>query len=280
MSEIRGYNSFFRLDGKIALVTGGSRGIGLHTATAFLLAGAKKVIITARKSGGEQGIDEAVKKLNQIPGVTGHAVGIQANVASTEEIAKLVDEVKRSDGKLDILVANAGATWGGPFEPTPDWSSQKILDLNVRGVFNLVRLFTPLLEAAGTSQDPSRVIVVSSVAGVNVPHVGENGTIMYSVSKAAANHLARNLAVELGPRNITTNTVAPGFFPSKLANGLIENLGGRDKLAADVPRGRLGEPEDIAGVMIYLCSPAGNYVNGVDIAVDGGRHLGIGPPRL
>ncbi|EEQ87200.1 3-oxoacyl-acyl-carrier-protein reductase [Blastomyces dermatitidis ER-3] len=280
MSEIRGYDSFFRLDGKIALVTGGSRGIGLHTATAFLLAGAKKVIITARKSAGEQGIDQAVKKLNQIPGVAGHAVGIQANAANTEEVAKLVDEVRKSDGTLDILVANAGATWGGPFESTPDWSSQKILDLNVRGVFNLVRLFTPLLEAAGTSQDPSRVVIVSSVAGVNVPHVGENGTIMYSVSKAAANHLARNLAVELGPRNITTNTVAPGFFPSKLANGLIGNLGGRDKLSSDVPRGRLGEPEDIAGVMIYLCSPAANYINGVDIAVDGGRHLGIGPPRL
>lgn len=118
----------------------GSRGIGLHTATAFLLAGAKKVIITARKSGGEQGIDQAVEKLNQLPGISGHAIGIQANVANTDEIEKLVADVRKSDGKLDILVANAGATWGGPFEPTPDWSSQKILDLNVRGVFNLVRL--------------------------------------------------------------------------------------------------------------------------------------------
>ncbi|OJD18066.1 hypothetical protein AJ78_01896 [Emergomyces pasteurianus Ep9510] len=280
MSEIRGYNSFFRLDGKVALVTGGSRGIGLHTATAFLLAGAKKVIITARKSGGEQGIDQAVEKLNKLPGIVGHAVGIQANVANTDEIEKLANAVRKSDGKLDILVANAGATWGGPFEPTPDWSSQKILDLNVRGVFNMVRLFTPLLEQAGTSQDPSRVIIVSSIAAIHVPHVGENGTIMYAVSKAAANHLARNLAVELGPRNITTNTVAPGFFPSKLANGLIENLGGRDKLSAAVPRGRLGEPEDIAGIMIYLCSPAANYINGVDIAVDGGRSLGASPPKL
>ncbi|KAK2807778.1 hypothetical protein FQN50_005320 [Emmonsiellopsis sp. PD_5] len=260
MSEIRGFDSFFRLDGKIALVTGGSRGLGLHTATAFLLAGAKKVIITARKSGGELGIDQAVEKLNKLPGISGYAVGIQANVANTDEIEKLAAEVRRSDGKLDILVCNAGATWGGPFEPTPDWSSQKILDLNVRGVFNMVRLFTPLLEIAGTPQDPSRVMIVSSVAGINVPHVGDNGTIMYSVSKAAANHLARNLAVELGPRNITTNTVAPGFFPSKLANGLIENLGGVKKLSAGVPRKRLGVPEDIAGVMIFLCSPAGNYM--------------------
>ena len=117
-----------------------------------------------------------------------------------------------------------------------------------------------MLEAAGTAQDPSRVIVVSSVAGSHVSSTGDNGTIMYSASKAAAHHLARNLAVELGPRNITTNTVAPGFFPSKLANGLIDNLGGVEKLAAIVPRRRLGEPEDIAGLMVFLCSPAGNYV--------------------
>lgn len=126
-------------------------------------------------------------------------------------------------------------------------------------LIEVVRM-TPLLSAAGTPQDPSRVIVVSSVAGTHVSHTGDNGTIMYSASKAAAHHLARNLAVELGPRNITTNTVAPGFFPSKLANGLIENLGGAKKLAEEVPRGRLGEPEDIAGIIVFLCSPASNYM--------------------
>jgi NAD(P)-dependent dehydrogenase (short-subunit alcohol dehydrogenase family) len=109
-----------------------------------------------------------------------------------------------------------------------------------------------------------------------VPHVGEHGTIMYSVSKAAAHHLSRQLAVELGPRNITTNTVAPGFFPSKLANGLIELLGGQQELEDWNPRKRLGEAEDIAGVMIYLASPAGAYVNGEDIAVDGGVRYAAG----
>jgi NAD(P)-dependent dehydrogenase (short-subunit alcohol dehydrogenase family) len=117
----------------------GSRGLGLHAATAFLLAGAKKVIITARKREGEQGIDQAVVRLNKLP-VSGTAVGIAANVAQTEDIERLVNELKKTEGKIDILVANAGATWGGPFEPTPDWSSQKVLDLNVRGIFNLVRL--------------------------------------------------------------------------------------------------------------------------------------------
>jgi NAD(P)-dependent dehydrogenase (short-subunit alcohol dehydrogenase family) len=117
-----------------------------------------------------------------------------------------------------------------------------------------------MMSKAGTRQDPSRIIIVSSTAGTNVQHVGDHGTIMYSVSKAAAHHLARNLAMELGPRNITCNTVAPGFFPSKLANGLIDILGGQDQLEADNPRKRLGEPEDIAGVMVFLCSPAGNYM--------------------
>lgn len=118
----------------------------------------------------------------------------------------------------------------------------------------------PLLEAGATHEDPSRVIIVSSVAGTNVPHVGDHGTIMYSVSKAAAHHLSRNLAVELGPRNITTNTVAPGFFPSKLANGLIDILGGEKSLSEKNPRKRLGMPMDIAGIMVYLASPAGAYM--------------------
>lgn len=117
-----------------------------------------------------------------------------------------------------------------------------------------------MLEAAGTSEDPSRIIVVSSIAGTHVPHTGDNGTIMYSVSKAAAHHLARNLAVELGPRNITVNTVAPGFFPSKLANGLIEILGGEEVLTKANPRQRLGIPDDIAAVMLFLAGPGGNYV--------------------
>lgn len=144
------------------------------------------MIVTARKAGGEQGIDQAVAKLNALPGIKGSAVGIAANVANTDEIIALVTKIKKTEGKLDILVANAGATWGSRFEDAPDASSIKILDLNVRGVFTLVQKFLPLLEAAGARTDPSRVIIVSSTAGINVPHIGENGTIMYSVSKAAA----------------------------------------------------------------------------------------------
>lgn len=131
--------------------------------------------MTARKAGGDQGIDQAVKRLNALRGITGRAVGIAADVGKREGVEKLLEEVKRHADQVDILVANAGATWGGPFETTPDWSSAKILDLNVRGVFNIVQVFQPLLEKAGTRADPSRIIIVSSAGGRVVPHVGEHG---------------------------------------------------------------------------------------------------------
>lgn len=158
MSELKNFDNYFDLNGKVALITGGtelslvemlcsfspshpgSRGLGLHAATAILKAGAKTVIITARKREGPQGINQAVDKLNSLRGITGKAVGIAANVAQTEEIERLVKEAQSLEGKLDILIVNAGATWGGQFESTPDWSNQKILDLNVRGAFNLARL--------------------------------------------------------------------------------------------------------------------------------------------
>lgn len=139
MSEIKNFDSLFRLDGKIALVTGGSRGIGLHTATGFLKAGCSTVIISARRNGGKDGIDQAVEKLNAIPGVQGKAVGIAANCAEKNDIEKLAAWVKEKYGKLDILVANAGASWGSSFEDAPDEASKKILDLNVRGVFLLAQ---------------------------------------------------------------------------------------------------------------------------------------------
>ena len=189
MSNLPNFNSLFSLEGKTALVTGGSRGLGLHMATAFLHAGCRLVIVTARKSQGEQGIDQAVAKLNALPGIRGRSVGIAANVASSDDIVRLIGRVKEMVGSrgLDILVCNAGAAWGSRFEDAPPSSSVKILDLNVRGVFELAQKALPLLEAAGTKMDPSRILVISSTSGVNVPHVGEHGTIMYSVSKAAAN---------------------------------------------------------------------------------------------
>ena len=203
MSHFPDFNNLFRLDGKVAIVTGGrkkrsfeipvlenkradnpvsggilgSRGLGLHAATAFLLQGAELVIVTARKAGGDEGIDQAVRRLNALPGIKGRAVGIAADVGKREEVAKLVEAVKQHADRVDILVANAGATWGGPFETTPDWSSAKVLDLNVRGIFNMVQLFQPMLEKGATAGNPSRIIIVSSTAARTVPHVGENGLL-------------------------------------------------------------------------------------------------------
>ncbi|EXJ73016.1 uncharacterized protein A1O5_04165 [Cladophialophora psammophila CBS 110553] len=330
MAEIKDFNSLFRLDGKIAVVTGGSRGIGLYCATAFLQAGCSKVIITARNA---ENLAQAVTQLNALPNIQGKAVSIPANVGHTDQIEKFVRDVQteierdeRPGRGLDILVANAAASWGGPFESFDDWKSIKTLDLNVRGVFNLCRLYVlsfpngpshysaillplgscsshlaldvdvddeygsltsssrsmhrhrmvPLLSSAATLEDPSRILITSSVGGIIVPHVGARGAIMYSVSKAAAHHLGRNLALELIPKNITTNIIAPGFFPSRLANPQIDYLGGEDVVGKQNPAGRLGRPEDIAGLVVYLCSRAGSYVNGEDISVDGGARLRVG----
>jgi len=181
-----------------------------------------------------------------------------------------VREVSKHTDHVDILLANAGATWGAPFDSHPDEAFAKVMDLNVRGVFNTVKLFAPLLQKNATAEDPSRVVVTASVAGLGVGTLGKQGTYGYSASKAAVLHLARNLALELGPRHITVNSIAPGFFPSKMANGLLALSGGADNIAKKNPLGRLGRPEDIAGVIVYLTSRAGAYINAEVIALDGG----------
>ena len=159
------------------------------------------------------------------------------------------------------------------------------MDLNVRAVFNTVKLFQPFLRAKATLEDPSRVIVTASVAGLGVSSLGARGSFGYAASKAAVIHLARNLAVELAPRGITVNALAPGFFPSKMSNGLMELAGGQEKLALQNPTRRLGRPEDIAGAVVYLASRAGSHVNGIVLPIDGGAmwstgQLNIRMPKL
>ncbi|KEF56737.1 uncharacterized protein A1O9_06927 [Exophiala aquamarina CBS 119918] len=283
MSQLNNFDGLFRLDGKVALITGGlkapkgSRGLGLHTATAFLRAGAAHVLLAARKLEGEHGLTAALTALKQeIPGCETKVTIIASDLSRVSEVQTLVETVQSRVSKVDILIANAGATWGGPLATTPDESIGKVLDLNVRSIINLVRVMSPLLEKSATPTDPSRIIIVGAIAGFTVPFTGENSTIVYSVSKAAAHHLARNLAVELGPRNITTNCIAPGFFPSKLSRGIIGIMGGIDNMKAANPVGRIGMPEDIAGAMLYLCSQAGSFVNGIILPLDGGNYLQSG----
>lgn len=150
------------------------------------------------------------------------------------------------------------------------------MDLNVKSVFYTVQKFEPLLRKKATTHNPSRVLVTGSVAGLGVGSLGKNATFAYSASKAAVIHLAKNLAVELGPRGIVTNAIAPGFYPTKMASGLMELQGGQAALAAEVPNRRLGHPEDIAGLVVFLSSRASSHLNGAVITTDGGSLLSRG----
>lgn len=268
-AQLEDFPSLFSLKGKVAVVTGGSRGLGLHAASAFLQAGASKVFISSRKA---SACEEAVNALNALPNLQPGAVAISvpADSANMAGVEKLLEQVKQHTDHVDILFANAGATWGEAFDTHPDSAFAKVMDLNVKAVFNTIRVFTPLLEKAGSQRDPSRVLITASVAGLGIGTLGKQGTYGYSASKAAAIHLGRNLALELGPRHITVNSICPGFFPSKMSNGLLAMSGGAESIAKNNPMGRLGVPEDIAGVVVYLTSRAGTHVNGEAIAIDGG----------
>jgi len=271
--ELKDFKSIYDLEGKVVVITGGSRGLGLHAASGFIQAGASKVYITSRKA---KACEEACAALmalpNKRPGA--QAISIPTDSSKPEEVQRLVDEVKKTTDHVDILFANAGATWGAPFDKHPDNAFQKVMDLNVRSVFNTIKLFAPLLEKAAKKDDPSRVIITASVAGIGVGTLGEQATYGYSASKAAVIHLGKNLAVELAPRGILTNMIAPGFFPSKMASGMMEILGGTELIAESSPDGKVGEPEDIAGPVIFLSSRAAKHINGAVLTIDGGSVLG------
>lgn len=235
----------------------------------LLQAGCTKVFISSRKAAA---CEQAVKALNSLPNLPSgaQAISVPADSATIQGVQALVDGVKKHTAHVDILLANAGATWGEPFDTHPDGAFGKVLDLNIKAVFNTIRLFAPLLQARATLEDPSRVLITASVAGLGIGSLGKQATYGYSASKAGVIHLGRNLAVELGPRHITVNSICPGFFPTKMSTGLLELSGGQKKFADANPLLRLGRPEDIAGMVVYLCSRAGSYVNGEAIAVDGG----------
>ncbi|KAE9379071.1 NAD(P)-binding protein [Stipitochalara longipes BDJ] len=269
-TELHDFQNIFSLKGKVVVVTGGSRGLGLHAASGFLQAGASKVYITSRKV---SACESAVAALNALPNLSSDAkaISVPADSSKIEGVEHLVKEVMKTTDHVDILFANAGATWGEAFDTHPDSAFAKVMDLNVKSVFNTIRLFAPLLQKKGTVADPSRIIITASVAGIGVGSLGKNATFGYSASKAAVIHLAKNLAVELGPRHILVNAIAPGFFPSKMASGLINLTGGEELLAASNPSKRLGKPEDIAGLVVFLSSRASSHINGATITVDGGE---------
>jgi NAD(P)-dependent dehydrogenase (short-subunit alcohol dehydrogenase family) len=249
-------SNLFSIEGKTALVTGGSRGIGLMIARGFVEAGVR-VYIASRS---EQACAEAEKELSKL----GTCVAIPANLSTQEGCQKLADEIVERETQLDILVNNAGANWGAPYTEFPASGWDRVLDLNLKGPFFLTQALTPLLEAAASDGDPSRVINIGSIDGLQVPLLD---TYSYSASKAAIHHLTRVLARKLAPK-ITVNAVAPGPFQSKMMAATLENFG--DSIVASCPMKRIGEPDDMAGVAIYLASRAGAYVTGSVLPVDGG----------
>lgn len=231
--------------------------------------------ITSRKA---SACAAACKTLNALPNLSpgAQAISVPADSAKFEGVEHLVREVGKTTDHVDILFANAGATWGEEFDTHPDSAFAKVMDLNVKSVFNTIRLFAPLLEKKATINDPSRVIITASVAGIGIGTLGKQATFGYSASKAAAIHLTKNLAVELGPRHILVNAIAPGFFPSKMASGLMEMSGGPEELAKRSPNRRLGKPEDIAGTVVFLSSRASGHINGATVVIDGGEVLSRG----
>ncbi|WP_067488242.1 SDR family oxidoreductase [Actinomadura hibisca] len=245
----------FSLAGKNALVTGGTRGIGLMIARGLLQAGAARVHISSRKP---EACEKAAAELAEF----GEVVPIPADISTEAECLRLAEAV--GDGPLHILVNNAGATWGAPLAEFPASAWDKVVDLNLKAPFYLTRALLPRLREAATPDDPARVINIGSVDGIMTP--GERYS--YTASKAGIHQLTRVLAKELGPEGVTVNAIAPGPFESKMMAATLDAFG--EVIAGTVPLRRIGRPDDMAGTAVFLASRAGSYVNGAVIPVDGG----------
>jgi NAD(P)-dependent dehydrogenase (short-subunit alcohol dehydrogenase family) len=250
-------SDLFSIKGKVALVTGGSRGIGLMIARGYVEAGARVYVSSRRK----EACDQVAAELSRV----GTCLSAPADCGTQAGCEALAAAIAARESRLDILVNNAGANWGAPLAEYPDAAWDKVLALNVKAIFHLTRACLPMLRAAATAADPARVVNIGSIDGLHVPLLE---TYAYSSSKAAVHHLTRVLAMRLAPDHITVNAVAPGPFESKMMHETLERF--RDAIVSSCPLGRIGEPEDMAGVAIYLASRAGAYLTGVVIPVDGG----------
>ncbi|AQA19407.1 3-oxoacyl-ACP reductase [Halioglobus japonicus] len=256
--------SLFSLNGKTALVTGGGKGIGRMIAESLLQAGAR-VYISSRSA---EDCEAAAAEMAAL----GDCRAYPYDLSQLNNIEALAGEIEAAGQGLHILVNNSGATWGAPLDEFPEAGWDKVMNLNVKSPFFLIQKLLPLLRAAGTQEDPARVINISSVAATMA---GSQSAYSYMASKAAISHLTRGLAVDLAKQHIAVNSIAPGFFPSKMTSHMTtdEGLAFMRSLA---PMGRIGEPQDIAGVMLLLCGAAGSFMTGATIPIAGGMDLGAG----
>ncbi len=223
------------------------------------------MLIASRKG---EDCARAAEELSGLGG--GKAEGFAGDVSTEEGVATLVEEVKKRTDRLDILINNAGLTWGAEYEKFPYSAWAKILNVNVTGLFHLTRELTPLLEKAASDEDPARIINLGSVMGTQPI---ADGTYSYTASKAAVHHLTRTLANELAARRITVNAFAPGPFQSRMTAFATATDEQAEKVGNRVPIGRIGAPDDIAGATLYLCSRAGSYVTGAILPLDGGQSV-------
>lgn len=253
-----GMTELFGLHGKVAVVTGGGRGIGLMIAKGLLAAGAK-VYLSSRKA---SDLDAAVAQLSP----HGPVQAIPADLGTADGVEALSAALAERENAVHVLFNNAGATWGAPFGEFPESGIDKVLDVNVKGVLLLTQALVPMLTAASVAGDPARIINTGSVNGLRPPAKGMNN-FSYSASKAAVHMLTQHLAGELAPQ-ILVNAIAPGFFPSTMTRHLL--TAGEEALGAGVPLGRIGAPDDIAGIAVFLASRASTYITGAVIPVDGG----------
>jgi NAD(P)-dependent dehydrogenase (short-subunit alcohol dehydrogenase family) len=252
-------NDLFDVSGKTALVTGGSRGIGMMIARGLVQAGAH-VIVSSRKSAD---VEAAAQELS----ASGDCHAIAADISTKEGAQELADATRERFPSLDILVNNAGAVWGAPLEEFPAAGWQKILNTNVEGVFHLTVALLGELRTAASAEDPARVINIGSIDGLRTPSV-ENYS--YSASKAAVHMLTRHLAKRLAAEHITVNAIAPGPFESKMMAWALDDPELRSGIEGEVPLGRIGRPDDVAGLTLFLASRAGAYMTGTVIPLDGG----------
>ncbi|MEJ8852369.1 SDR family oxidoreductase [Variovorax rhizosphaerae] len=245
----------FSLQGRTALITGGSRGIGRMIAEGYLAQGAR-VYISARKA---DACDQTAKELSAF----GHCVSLPADVSTIEGAQALVQAYSKHEKTLDILVNNAGAAWGAPYDDFPESGWDKVVDLNLKTPFFLTQALTPMLKAAATDH-LAKVINIASIDGVSV---NPQETYSYAASKAGLIHLTKRMALRLAQERIAVSAIAPGAFASSMNKEARDHA---DEVKGHIPAGRIGTPEDMAGAAIYLASRAGDYVMGATLVVDGG----------
>jgi NAD(P)-dependent dehydrogenase (short-subunit alcohol dehydrogenase family) len=252
-------DKLFDLKGKTALVTGGSRGLGLQIAEALGHYGAK-LLLASRKQGD---LDEAVAQLAQ-QGIS--ALSIAADLSRPEAVAELAERAIAQLGHVDILINNAGATWGSPAEDHSLEGWDKVMNLNVRSIFLLSQA---IAKGSMIPRKYGRIVNVASIAGLRGNAPGTMQTIAYNTSKGALVNFTRTLAGEWGKYGITVNALAPGFFPSKMTRGTLDTVGS-DTLAKRAPLQRLGDDQDLKGAALLFASDAGKHITGQILAVDGG----------